>query len=193
MGCKELIDSLRRAADEKLLEIRQQAKDEAEALKKQYSLKAEESRQEEEARLDVMIKESTADILSDAKSKALLIKLSSEKEIADRLYRLAIESLDTLRDNGYGGVFSTLTEELPPLTWKTVHVNPADVDLAGRHFPSAAIVTDADISGGMDAMTEDGKIRAVNTFEKRLERSWERMVPLLMKELHGRTDKHGAS
>jgi len=190
MGCKELIESLRKAADEKLLEIRQQAKGEVEELRREYSRRTEDIRQEQEAHLSARIRGATAGILSDAKSEALLIKLSSEKAIAERLFGVALDALKMLRGEGYERVFQALVKELPPLDWKTVRVNPADVALAGRHFPGATIVEDAAIGGGMDSMTEDGKIRVVNTFEKRLERAWEHMAPLLMKELHEWTEKN---
>ncbi len=63
-------------------------------------------------------------------------------------------------------------------------MNPADIGLAKRHFPGAEIVPDETISGGMDATAEDGAIRVMNTFEKRLERAWREMLPLLIKDVY---------
>lgn len=193
MGCKELIDSLRQAADEKRTELRQQAEGEVQALRREYSQRTEEARRQQDAHLAAKTRESAVEILSDARGEALLIKLSSEKLMADRLFRIALGALETLRDDRYEGLFSALAGELPPLRWRTVRVNPGDVALAGRHFPGASIVEDPAISGGMEVMTEDGKIRTINTFEKRLERAWERIVPLLMKKLYEREDRHGTA
>jgi len=75
-----------------------------------------------------------------------------------------------------------MAAEIPPLPWKTVRVNPEDVGIARKHFPGAVIITDEGISGGMDVMTGDGKIRVINTLEKRLERAWGDILPHLMKE-----------
>lgn len=75
-----------------------------------------------------------------------------------------------------------MAAELPLLSWKTVRVNPEDSEIAGRHFPGAEIITDAAVSGGMDTMSGDGKIRVINTLEKRLERAWEDIATDLLKE-----------
>ena len=40
------------------------------------------------------------------------------------------------------------------------------------------------ITGGMDAETADGAIRVVNTFEKRIERAWADLLPLLIKDVY---------
>jgi V/A-type H+-transporting ATPase subunit E len=70
-----------------------------------------------------------------------------------------------------------------PADWKTVRVNSEDAGIAREHFPEAGIITDDSISGGMDVMTEDAKIRVINTLEKRLERAWGDVLPHIMKEL----------
>ena len=111
--------------------------------------------------------------------------ISGNRLLSDRLYRIACSVLPLLRNQDYQRAFRNLAAEMPPLTWKTVRVNTDDVEEAREHFPEAAIVADPDISGGIDAETENGKIRVINTFNKRLERAWEEIIPNLMKEDYG--------
>ena len=40
------------------------------------------------------------------------------------------------------------------------------------------------ITGGMDAAMEDGTIRVINTFEKRLELAWADLLPLLISDVY---------
>lgn len=79
-------------------------------------------------------------------------------------------------------MFNRLAAELPPAAWETVRVNPTDGELAGHLFPTALIEPDPAISGGMEALAEEGRIRVVNTLEKRLERGWPELFPDLLGE-----------
>jgi len=79
-------------------------------------------------------------------------------------------------------VFSRLAAELPPIAWETLRVNPADAEVATRLFPRARIVPDSAICGGMEALAEEGRIRVINTLEKRLERVWPELLPALIEE-----------
>jgi vacuolar-type H+-ATPase subunit E/Vma4 len=42
------------------------------------------------------------------------------------------------------------------------------------------------ITGGLETISTEGEVRVVNTFEKRLERMWEEMLPEIMKEVKER-------
>jgi V/A-type H+-transporting ATPase subunit E len=63
-------------------------------------------------------------------------------------------------------------------------VNPEDVGFAKNIFAGADIIPDKTIAGGVDAMTDGGEIRVINTFEKRLERAWVDMLPELLKKVY---------
>lgn len=63
-----------------------------------------------------------------------------------------------------------------------MRVNPADGERAAVLFPGARIETDPAISGGMEAITEGGRMRVVNTLEKRLARGWPDILPHLLAE-----------
>ena len=87
-----------------------------------------------------------------------------------------------LREKDYPGIFSLLAAELPPIGWETLRVNPTDAEIAADLFPRARIVPDTAICGGMEALAEEGRIRIINTLEKRLERVWPELLPALIEE-----------
>ena len=96
---------------------------------------------------------------------------------------LALRLLPRLRERDYPRIFSRLAAELPPIEWETVRVNPADAEIAGYLFPRARIVPDTAICGGMEALAEGGRIQVINTLEKRLERGWPELLPVLIEEV----------
>lgn len=170
MGCKELIDALREEGEKKVQSIRRESESEAERIRAEAEKKIERIRDEYSKRRSSAIKEQRDAILSEAKKKAEEIKLLSERELSDRLYRLASSHLFLLRNERYGKVFDALVHELPTYLWKTVKVNPEDRGIAKEYFPEAEILLDGDITGGLEVSAEKGKILIRNTFEKRLER-----------------------
>jgi len=121
--------------------------------------------------------------MAEANAAVRKAHLTSDRVLADRLYRLARTALPSLRNVGYHDVFGAFIQELPRFTWKTVRVNPDDVVLAREAFPGADIDGEPSITGGLEAATEGGQFRVVNTFEKRLDRVWEEMLPDIMREL----------
>jgi V/A-type H+-transporting ATPase subunit E len=63
-------------------------------------------------------------------------------------------------------------------------VNPADTDIAKRSFPEADIIADQNITGGMTVLLGNGEVQVSNTFEKRLEKAWEEIAPLIIKDIY---------
>jgi vacuolar-type H+-ATPase subunit E/Vma4 len=185
MSCKELITSLKKAADERVLLIRQEAEQEAGAAKADVARRLEQRRDEAKRREAAAQRDANAQALSAANNRARQIRLMAEKEFSARLEAAAVSSLPALRKAGYEAAFGKMARELPALAWHTVRVNPGDVALAGEYFPGAEIVPDRNITGGMDVSTRDGSIRVINTFEKRLERAWSDMLPLLIRDVYG--------
>jgi vacuolar-type H+-ATPase subunit E/Vma4 len=189
MGCKELIESLRRAADEKIVSIWNEAEGEADKVKSDITQKVDQVRADFERKKSWAVGEKIVRALSDANGTARTRRFAAEKEVADRLFSLATASLATLRNSGYHEVFKAMVRELPSLPWKTVRVNPDDATLAKEHFPGVEIIQDGTITGGVDAMIESGKVRVVNTFEKRLERIWADILPGMIKDVYGELSK----
>ncbi len=193
MGCKELIESLRAAADEKIKALRREVEQEAGKVGAETARKLEELRAAYSRQRSSTAAEKAAKILSEANTAARLIRLSAEKALSERLYSLAVESLHLLRNAGYRDVFAAFASELPRLPWKAVRVNPEDIGRAKEHFPGAEIISDKHITGGLDVTTEGGKIRVINTFEKRLERAWEEMLPGLLRDVYEEVSRHDAA
>jgi vacuolar-type H+-ATPase subunit E/Vma4 len=182
MGCKELIDSLRAAGDGRMRALRTDAEQEMERIRSEAEARVQALRQQHAAQQSAAAAEQASRIISEANAAARLVRLRSERAFAERLSTLARSSLPSLRNIGYGDVFASFVQELPPFVWKTVRVNPGDADLARKHFPGAEIVPDPGITGGLIAISEGDQVRIVNTFERRLESLWEELLPDIMKE-----------
>ena len=184
MGSQELILSLRRAGEENIRRLQQDAEREAELLRASLSGKIGELRRRTADELEIFAREETRRILAEEGGRARSIRLGAEKALSDRLLSIALASLEQLRQKGYPALFEKMVSELPPLPWKTVRVHPVDKELAHRLFPDAEIVPEETIRGGIDAATADGAIRVVNTFEKRVERVWADLLPLLINDVY---------
>ena len=189
MGCKELIESLQKAADERIKLIWQETEGEAERAREEASHKLEQLRENCAQTESLAAAAAQVAAVSEAKNRSRTRLLAAEKALSDRLYSAVLSSLPRLRGGDYREAFGKMVRELPPLEWKTVRVNPEDTGLAKSIFPGADIIPDATISGGVDAATDGGKIRVINTFEKRLERSWVDMLPELLKKIYDSVEK----
>ncbi len=184
MDCEELIESLWQEAEKKIGVIVRETGEEETRIVQEALLRVSHLREDIQQRCSSDSRKRTEETLSEAEKKARLINIAEDLRLSERLYRISLASLRKLRNSDYQGSFRLMAEELPPLPWKTVRVNPDDAALAQEHFPEAGVATDESISGGMDVMTKDGKIRVVNTLEKRLERAWGDILPHIMKEFH---------
>jgi V/A-type H+-transporting ATPase subunit E len=189
MGCKELIESLRRAADERIKLIWKEAEGEADKIRAEVSHRLDQLRENSSRTESLAATAAQVAAVSEANNRSRTNLLTAEKALSDRLFSVALSSLHRLRNSGYQEAFGEMARELPPLAWKTVRVNPADVGLAKSIFTGAEIIPDKTIAGGVDAMTDGGKIRVINTFEKRLERAWVDMLPGLLKETYDAIEK----
>jgi V/A-type H+-transporting ATPase subunit E len=185
MSGRELIESLRKAGDEKAGMLRQEAEAAAREMRAGLADRLARLRADRERDQSLAANAALSARVSEANNQARRSRLIVEQALADRLFAAAGSSLRRLRDEGYPRVFEMLAWELPFLTWNAVRVNPSDVETAKRVFPDAEIVPDETISGGMDASTEDGAVRVINTFEKRLERAWPDLLPLLIRDVYG--------
>jgi V/A-type H+-transporting ATPase subunit E len=185
MNCEELIEALWLEAEKKIATIIRETGEVETRINKEALLRINRLREDSQHRCSSASKKRTEETLSEAEKKARLINIAEDLKLAERLYRMSQASLCKLRNRDYQGSFRIMAEELPPLPWMTVRVNPEDAGLAQEHFPEAGIIIDDNISGGMDVMTDDGKIRVINTLEKRLERAWGDILPHIMKEFYG--------
>lgn len=181
MGCDELIESLRKEAETKIREIWKESEEEAGMIRANLSSRLEAMRQE--GSYGQSSEGEVRKILLEAESRAKIIKLESEDKLSTRLYFLAVSCLGFLRDDNYGEIFGRLVLDLPSYEWRKVTVNPRDSGLAKKYYPEAEIETDGDIAGGMAVENKTGDVKVINTFEKRLERSWPQMLPDLFGDI----------
>jgi V/A-type H+/Na+-transporting ATPase subunit E len=182
MGSEELLAALRSEAEEKTRIIRQEAAAETARLKAEAAAglaRLGEKLLQEQART-IAAEESA--ILAEAERSARRTRLAAAEKLAEKLYELARKLLPRLREKEYPRIFSLLAAELPPIEWQTLRVNPADAERAADLFPRALIVPDSAICGGMEALADEGRIRVINTLEKRLERGWPELLPVLIEE-----------
>ncbi len=189
MGCKELIESLRRAADERIKKIWEDADAEADRIRSEDSNKLDQLRANCSRTESMAVTTAQIAAVSEANNRSRTNLLTAEKALSDRLFSLALSSLHLLRNSRYRETFGKMAREIPPLPWKTVRVNPEDVDIARSIFKGADVIPDGTITGGVDAMTDEGKIRITNTFEKRLERAWVDILPELLKKIYDAVEK----
>ncbi len=183
MGYRELIEALRSEGEEKIRAIRQETEAEAESIRSEAAKEIERIRAEHDRQQSKAVADVAGEVLSEAAARARAIRVRAEQELSDRMARLARASLAQLRDDRYAETFAGLVRELPQHLWAVARVNPADLDMAKTCFPGAEIVPDSTIIGGLEVSDWDGKIRVVNTFETRLERSWTNILPGLIREL----------
>ena len=183
MGCKELIEALRASGDEKVKAIRSDAEREAARIRAEAAQRVEAVRAGHARKRAAAAAAHAERLLSEANGTARRIRLDADHALSARLYGIARASLPRLRNAGYRDVFVSFAGELPRFIWKTVRVRPEDADLAKQLFPDAEIVGDNGITGGLEAVSEGQQVRVVNTFEKRLERLWEELLPDVMKDL----------
>jgi vacuolar-type H+-ATPase subunit E/Vma4 len=184
MSSRELIESLRRAGDENARLLRQNAEREAETLRQSLAERNAAVRQRYNEELAAVSREQERRLRAEAAGRARAIRLTAEQAISERMAAICRDSLPKLRRGDYPAFFEKLARELPALPWKIVRVHLDDVELARKLFPEAEIVPTAAISGGLDVALADGSIRVINTFEKRLERAWEDLLPLLMRDAY---------
>ncbi len=184
MGYRELIESLKSEAEKTIEKIWKEKKEEGGAIKKVFDEEMKRFRDEYISSKKIEILKKTESIIFIAKRKSHEIKLNAEEEFEKRLYSIAKEMLPLLRDERYHDVFGKLASEISDNKWKKIIVNPDDISLAEIHFKNAEIIPDGKISGGFVAISEDGKITIDNTFEKRLERAWQSIIPETIKEIY---------
>lgn len=184
MSQEELISSLLREADEKIAEIRDSSRAEIDEIRAETSKRLDKLKDEYLRRATVSSVTHERAILFETERKGAFLRLSAENALAERLRSLALSNLQSLRDGRYPAVFSTLVKELPAHNWKEVKVNSRDVQLAREHFPEAEIISDDSISGGLEVNAGAGAIRVINTFEKRLERGFDDLLPFMIRDIY---------
>jgi vacuolar-type H+-ATPase subunit E/Vma4 len=112
MGHKELIESLYREADKKVALLLKTAEAEAESIRSETAERIERLREDFSSREAAAAARDSSALTGKAEREAHAIVLSAEKELSERLRRLASSCLNELRNREYDAVFSALCREL---------------------------------------------------------------------------------
>jgi vacuolar-type H+-ATPase subunit E/Vma4 len=72
---------------------------------------------------------------------------------------------------------------LPSLPWQTIWTTPDASSAAAALFPTATIVADPALAGGLKAALAEDSLTVDNTLETRLEKLWPDLLPQLLTEL----------
>ena len=190
MGLEELINTLKKNEQKQIDDIWQQARTEADSLRKQIAEAIAKITEEHADQLASACRKSVRVIVAEAEMMARKKKLFAYQDLDEVLHATAINQLPKLREHGYENVFAQLAKELPDSQWEKLIVNPSDMDLAAKFFDKNIVQPDTAINGGLIAVNAGGKIIVDNTFEKRLERQWSHILPELIKRIE---EKYGES
>jgi vacuolar-type H+-ATPase subunit E/Vma4 len=183
LGLDELINSLKKNGQKQIEDIWQQARAEADSMRKQTAEAIARITEEHADQLASACQKSVRVIVTEAEIKARKKKLFAYQELDEVLRATALKQLPKLRELNYENVFAQLVKELPDGQWEKIKVNPSDVSLATKFFNKNIVQSDADINGGLIAVNAGGKIVIDNTFEKRLERKWSQILPELINNI----------
>ncbi len=183
MSHEELLADLQKKGEEQVREIWNKAETEVNELKAEAARRIDKERELLRQRETTACEEERIFVLMRADREANQIISNSEQALAEKLYLLAQKSLQTVRDQEDTSFFTSLSDELPGCVWDKVMVHPDDQKRAETRFKNSKIVNDESIAGGLKAMGNNGKVYINNTLEKRLERAWPTLLPLLIKEI----------
>jgi vacuolar-type H+-ATPase subunit E/Vma4 len=193
LGLQELLNSLRVNEQKQIDSIWQEAKNEAEKLRKQVDEATADITKNHTDQLASACQKSMRSIFSETEISVRTKKLFAYQALEQTLRRAATAQLPALKDENYEDVFARLVAEIPERKWERIIVNPADLDLAANFFTANIIHTDPAISGGLIVTSAEGKIIVDNTFEKRLERKWNHILPEIIANLEQRYEKSGTA
>ena len=183
MGYRELVSHLQKEGEEKIQQLWADVKKQAEQVRSEAADRTGEIRSAYEKDQSIKAGDQAEIIISESRRKARSLQLSAEQALAERLYETAHSLLPTLRDDRYRDIFSSICREIPESDWSDVKVHPQDEAMARSCYADTRIETDNSISGGLSVRGSRGKTAVVNTFEKRLEKAWEDLLPLIIKDI----------
>ena len=183
MGYSELVTALKQKEEAKVESVWKVAREEAKKIEKDTALRLDEIQSQAASAGALKDKSSQKSILAKAHQKASDMRALAMQKLADDIENIGLKILPLLREDNYEKLFIILTKELPTIAWEEIRVNPADELLAKRFFPDETIVCDSTIVGGLEVSSNDGRLRIVNTLEKRLEKGWGSILPSIINEL----------
>lgn len=185
MGRRELLEALQRDGREKLAAITGRRTAEEERLRVEFASKIDVLKQEHETQRELLCSGHKRQILAKAEREAAMIRLRAEHALALRLHECARNSLPQLYQHGAERLFPLLAAELPTMPWQTISTAPGDTSRAAALFPTATIVPEPTLAGGLKAALAENLLTVDNTLETRLEKLWPDLLPQLLADLRG--------
>lgn len=183
MGRNELLAALQRDGQEKMAAISGQQAAEEERLRAATAERIATLRQEHEQECAALCSARQRQILAKAEREAALLRLRAEHALALRLHACARHVLPQFYQHDAERLLPLLAAELPTLPWQTISTTPGDTARAAALFPTATIVADPELAGGIKAATAANAFTVDNTMETRLEKLWPDLLPQLLADL----------
>lgn len=193
MGREALLEALRQEGERALANLRQAhaaevVQREAAAQQRRDALRAAAERDWQQAAAAERQR-----CQAVGRRQACALMLNGENALVERLHHQAATLLPEVASRDPADLLAACAAELPKLVWTRVRVAPRDEEVAARLFPTAEILPDPALSGGVVAETADGRIRIDNSLEKRLERCWDDLLPELLAALERGGDDAAAA
>ena len=193
MGLEELLNSLRKNEQTQIEDIWQQARNEADSIRRQTAEAISRISEEHAEQLAAACQKSVRTIFAESQIKAREKRLLAYLDLDKALRAAAEKQLPLIQENNREDLFELLVGELPHAQWEKIAVSPTDLELATKFFDKNIIYADTNISGGLLAFCGDGKIVIDNTLEKRLERKWSQILPELIRRIEKIYEESGSA
>ncbi len=178
MAYEDLIKSIESAADEKKLEVIRNAEREVEAILREAETESSAIHAQylEKAKRDLILETNRQKFLAKQEVKKGISAV--RQQLIDDAFSRSGETISGIRsDPSYPALYERLTREIiAALAGEDIvlHIDPAHsgicMDVMKKTGIDCDIVQDIKTIGGLSGTSDDGKIRADNTLESRLER-----------------------
>ncbi len=193
MAIDDLIKAVEVSGQERILEIQERSKAEADEIIKDAQAKDQpiKKRLLEEAAQSVAIQRNK--ILSEVREKSRMEFIKAKNEIFERVFDEAVRNLESSREHPrYKEILkSLLNEAIGDLGTDGVifHIDKRDEalfkDILNEMKISGDIITDLTSAGGLNAYSRDGRFVIFNTLESRLKKAKEIYRPEIFSVLFG--------
>ncbi|OPZ45032.1 MAG: V-type ATP synthase subunit E [Euryarchaeota archaeon ADurb.BinA087] len=193
MAIDDLIKAVEVSGQERILEIQERSKAEADEIIKDAQAKDQpiKKRLLEEATQSVAIQRNK--ILSEVREKSRMEFIKAKNEIFERVFDEAVRNLESSREHPrYKEILkSLLNEAIDDLGTDGVifHIDKRDEalfkDILNEMKVSGDIITDLTSAGGLNAYSRDGRFVIFNTLESRLKKAKEIYRPEIFSVLFG--------
>jgi len=193
MGESELKTALRHEGEARAREFWEQAETAVEQRRMEIEAELENLRDETARALQAETATLRNTLMFEARVKATADRLRAEAAMEVRLLEMADRVLAEMIGDSREELWQDLYHELPAYQWTNVKVNPEDLKIARRTFPTAVIDCDEDINGGLIAVEAEGTIRIDNSLSCRLMQAWPDLLPNLMRDLREQVDSNATA